>query len=293
MAFEISEQFRFEHLLAHTFPGFLSAIALFMFLDVFSPRDLTSWVFNNIQGVIGFIGFVVLIGTILGIIIDGVHHLIIENIFKKFTGYREIHEFSEALYPRTEPKLIRPYFFEKEKFMQVDEYITTKVYRYSECHVNIFISLITFLFISPFYLFNVLQIPWIYSIFFASIAFFVACASLISGYVDFKKYHRWMNSAICGYLKCEYYIRLSKQILGDRNIELEAAMFDKESQIRLLKGGIKVNFKQTLGEIALKNNGKTDVYGIARATLTSNKSGATIVTATSKKCIPGIITVRF
>lgn len=291
---EISEQFRFEHLLAHTFPGFFSAITLFMLLDVLSPRDLTLWAFNNIEGVVGFIGFVILIGTILGVIIDGLHHMIIERFFDRFIENKKNSEFIKALYPQTDLMLRRPYFFKKNGFMKIDEYITNKIYRYSECYVNTFISLIPFSFIIPIYLSNVLQIPWNYSMLIAGISFIIAFAMLYNGYIENRKYDRWVYSAICSYLKCEYYIHLSAEaISGDRNFELKAEIFKNESQLRVLKGGIKVNFKPS-ENIAPKNNGETDDNGIARATLTNNNKGkVAIVTATSKKCIPGITTVRF
>ena len=210
-------------------------------------------------------------------------------IFKRFTGVKEIVEVSKALCGQADIKIDRSYFFKEERFMQIDEYVLNKVYRYSEFHVNTFISLIPFSFIAPLYLSSVLQIPWNYCVILVFISVIVALVMLYNGYNFFKLYHWRMNSVICSYLKYEYYIHLSaKQISCDRNFELNATIFDKESEIRVLKGGIKVNFKSTLGNIALKNNGKTDVYGIARATLTSNKGGVAIVTASSRKCILGI-----
>lgn len=84
MATEIPTQFGFQQLLSLTFPGFFSAITLFMLLDLWSPLDLTYMVFyKGLDGVIAFTGFILLIGSILGVIIDAFHHLAIESIFKE------------------------------------------------------------------------------------------------------------------------------------------------------------------------------------------------------------------
>jgi hypothetical protein len=81
MAIDVPGQFKFQHIISHTFPGFFSAITLFMLLDIFSPLNLTSFILTKgIDGLIAFAGFVILIGTILGIIIDGIHHYFIEGI---------------------------------------------------------------------------------------------------------------------------------------------------------------------------------------------------------------------
>lgn len=51
-----------------------------MFLDIFSPQDLTSFAFaKGLDGLIAFAGFILLFGSILGIIIDGIHHSIVED----------------------------------------------------------------------------------------------------------------------------------------------------------------------------------------------------------------------
>ncbi len=94
-------------------------------------------------------------------------------------------------------------------------------------------------------------------------------------------------------MECEYYINLRAEPIDFNNFELEATTFDKDSQIRVLRGDIKVNFKTTFGDIALKNIGETDADGVARAILSSNKSGTAIVTATFKNCMPGVTTARF
>jgi len=145
MAPEIPSQFSFEELLSSTFPGFFSAITLFMLIDFLSPINLTSWAIKDTTSLLSFVGFVVLVGTIMGIIIDGIHHSIIEDIiFKNILGLKEIDESLKALYP-VDLKLTHHYFFKKlgDKAENIFEYLINSRYRYSEFYENTFISLVS------------------------------------------------------------------------------------------------------------------------------------------------------
>lgn len=96
---DIPSLFKFEHLLSHTFPGFFSAITIFMLLDIWSPIDLTSQTFaKGLDGLINFAGFVLLIRSILGIILDGIHHSLIEGrIFDNLSKYNNIKNLKKVM----------------------------------------------------------------------------------------------------------------------------------------------------------------------------------------------------
>lgn len=302
MAPEIPGQFQFEHLLSHTFPGFFSAVTVFMLVDVLSPRDLSSYITKSVDGLFGFFGFVILIGTIIGVVIDGIHHAIIEqHIFNNFMGFREIREFLHALYPKTDINIMRSYFFTVNRALEIDEYIEIKSYRYSEFYSNTFIALIPFSAVAPFYLFYIFQISWSYSLLLGLITFFVACSSLNESYSVYKDYFGRNISALCGYLNYNSYVHVEPvKNYGNSNseIKLEATIFDKKSQIPLSKKG-SFNFKTTLGNfktasgkptpeitIPINSSGKAEVTLIFNQYCINN--GIAIVTATSKDCIPGV-----
>ncbi len=116
MAPEIPTQFQFEELLTNTFPGFFFAITLFMLIDIWSPINLASWVSKDITSLVSLIGFVFLFGTILGVIVDGIHHSIVETIFKESIGIKEIIESLKALYPNDDLKLGATYFFSNNDY---------------------------------------------------------------------------------------------------------------------------------------------------------------------------------
>lgn len=299
----IPTQIRYEELLSHTFPGFFLALTVFMMIDVLSPINLTEKATKDISGLGSFIGFILLFGTILGIIIDGIHHTIIERIiFEKFSGLREIDASTDALFPKVGVKLTEQFFFkvlsEKAGIEVFEKQINTR-YRYSEFYANTSLSLVPFSLIAPKYLVEVVQIPQILYLYFGGYRFnlielvpwiilIIAFCCMHRSYRALKAYEKEKFSFISGYLDWTYYINLTINKTFYKNFEIEAKIFSKETQKRELKGGIKVNFRTTLGKLNPINNGKTDVYGIARATLCTEKRGTAIVTATSNKSMPAV-----
>jgi len=209
----IPSQFEFKELLSHTFPGFFSAISIFMVMDLWTDKDLTTWVIGgNFAGLVSFIGFVLLMGTIMGVIIDGIHHSIIEDdIFDNLKTVQEIKSVLKTRYKKicnTENTyLTRHYFYpfigeEKkgDKAIAIDEHLEKGYYRYSEFYANIFLSLVLFSLISPFYLSHVLEFDWSYSIIVGIISLSVACICLNSSYTAYRAYMRAQMSVICGFI---------------------------------------------------------------------------------------------
>ncbi len=211
MAPDIPSQFKFEDLLHHTFPGLFSAITLFMLIDIWSPFDLTSFVIKDVNSLVAFIGFVIIVGTILGIMIDGIHHLTQGLIFNNFGEIKDLNRFIEFLYSKKERDIkigiTRHYFFKilgNDKATAIDEYLFNSTQVYSEFYANTFIALIPFSLVVPFYLFYVLQIPWSLSIITALLSLSLACTCLKSSYSVYKKYLEAIYSVMRGYLKVKY-----------------------------------------------------------------------------------------
>lgn len=210
----IPSQFEFKELLSHTFPGFFSAISIFMLMDLWTDKDLTTWVIGgNFAGLVTFIGFVLLMGTILGVIIDGIHHSIIEDdIFDNLKAVQEIKSVFAARYGQicsnnSKKYLTRHYFYPSigedkkgDKAIAIDEHLEKGYYRYSEFYANIFLSLILFALISPFYLSEVLKLSWMHSIIIGIISLSVACICLNSSYTAYRAYLRAQMSVICGFI---------------------------------------------------------------------------------------------
>ncbi len=209
MASDIPTQFKFEDLLHHTFPGFITAITLFMLITIWSPKDLTTWAFNsNAANLVGFFGFIVLAGTILGVLIDGIHHLIIQgSIFNNFGKIKDIFRFIEFLYPEKERKLeidlTRHYFFSAigDKALNIDEYLINSKHRYSEFYANTFIALVPFSLVVPFYLVRVLKISPLLSVVIALISLSLACICWKSSYNIYKEYLKAIYSFLRGCLE--------------------------------------------------------------------------------------------
>lgn len=298
MAPEIPTQYSFQELLTYSFPGFFNALTLFMLIDVLSPINITALLITDAIGLATFVGFVILAGTILGVIIDGIHHSILESIiFENLLGLKEIDARFKALYPSKDSKLNSRYFFKiiDEKAINIFDFLINSTYRYSEFYANTFISLIPFSFIIPFYLNDILEVPWNWSLLLGLVSLIVAFTCLKESYEDLKAYEDHKFSLICGYLDYGSYIHVTSNRCGSSNLKatIEATIRYKASEIPLPKKDVEVIFNTTLGDIKPLNNGKTDSVGVARAILISDKCGTAIVTATSKGCIPGVTKVQF
>lgn len=225
MTTEIPNQFTFQHILSHTFPGFFSAITLFMLFDIFISINLTSMMFfNGLEGLIVFAGFVLLIGSILGIIIDGIHHTIIESlIFEKelkplekirrdyLIEYgRKINnnpDFSPSVKKSNndsywdELGLFYLYSHVTDKLLQANDYIEEGWYSYSEFYCNTFISLIAFSLVAPLYSYSVLENhSFEFNI---GISFLTCLSAILCIYSSFKMYEDYymkINDVVRGYV---------------------------------------------------------------------------------------------
>lgn len=75
----------FSKLISHVFPGFLFVFSLFILIDSFctDPGMYTCEMFegNNLEKFIVIIGVFLMLGTIIGIIIDGIQHITITKWF--------------------------------------------------------------------------------------------------------------------------------------------------------------------------------------------------------------------
>ena len=207
-AISIPSEFKFKEMLSHTFPGFFLALSIFMLIDYLSPADLTTYSMSNLTGMISFAGFIIIIGTILGVIIDGIHHTFIEDDI--FDNFKTIHELKMPIKRELKASncndFTRHFFFSKigdkgAKSIELENHLDEAYYRYSEFYSNIFISLVIFSIISPFYIFEILEISWNRSILIGIVSLLTACICLTCSYTSYKTYLQAQCSAICGFAK--------------------------------------------------------------------------------------------
>ena len=220
---DIPTQFKFEHLLSHTFPGFFSAITLFMLFDIFSPLNLTSLTFSkDLEGLISFAGFILLVGSILGIIIDGIHHSLIEDhIFDRGSLNHNVEQINaikryclrRCLYPldadagklekNAEESITRHFFFKKLDGTAINQYLIEEFYSYSEFYANTSLALVPFGAILPTYITENLQIPFYKSWLIGIAIWAVAILCIYSSYTTYNRYNKALFSAIKGYIDTE------------------------------------------------------------------------------------------
>ncbi|MFZ2471105.1 MAG: hypothetical protein WAW52_04095 [Methanothrix sp.] len=211
MTGEIPGQFEYEHLLSHTFPGFFTAVTFFMLMDVWSPTRLTELVLSNYNNMIAFIGFVLLVGTIMGVILDNIHHSILEGlIFDQFDEVQLWIKKFNMLAKRNPDKLehtdgenIVYYYFVKKLGPEAINYIThlrKAKYCYSEFYSNTFLSLVPFSVVIPFYLIKTFHIYWHLCVYISIFVLILSCISLISSYQAYLNYNKSLYYLISGFL---------------------------------------------------------------------------------------------
>jgi len=188
-----------------------------MAIDYISLKDLTSSLISgDIENLISFTGYLLLVGTILGIIIDGIHHSILEDwiydsILRKHIGIGgNTNQLRESCFNKcktdsyiSNDDLTRHFFFKKLNGTAINQYLIEEFYCYSEFYANTFLALIPFTFILPPYLTNVLEIPSTYSrwIYLISVITIITC--FISSYVAYNRYNKALFSAILGYIETQ------------------------------------------------------------------------------------------
>jgi hypothetical protein len=214
MPSEIPAQIEFEHLVSHTFPGFFSAVTFFMLIDVWSPIKLTALIVKDINSLIIFFGFIIIIGTILGIIIDNIHHWLIEGlIFDKFDEIQfwlmRFNSFasrsikSNNQLAHCENENIFYYYYVKEIGKDAINdllHLRKAKYCYSEFYSNIFISLIPFSLVVPFYIIKNLQISWHLCVSLSVLTLILSCICFISSYVAYLNYNKSLFYLVKGYM---------------------------------------------------------------------------------------------
>jgi len=188
-----------------------------MLLDVWSPSHLTTSL-TTPEGLVTFAGFLLIMGTIIGVVIDGIHHLLIEEeILKKYYKVRNIYPYIKDLYPlglepNNDDHLVNKhdiilYFYgslckknSPDKGLEIDETMMRRYYRYSEFYANTFISLLLFSLIIPFYLLKELSLKWDLCVLIGLISFLVGIVCLRTSLLAYIRYLRSQIAVVCSYI---------------------------------------------------------------------------------------------
>ena len=230
---DIPSQLSFEHMLAHMFPGFFAALSLFMILDILSPFNLAQVVALDINALISFYGILLLGGTIFGVIIDGIHHRVIEQEYFRITekdigdkgirpsdiwDYHTIDKNCPQGYVNTDNKICNICKFREkdiedttkiyflfdianlETCIVLRDYLRKSVYHYSEFYANTFIALIPFTFIAPIYLVKRLQIDFGMALVAGLILTVLTVACLDFAWMAYK---RWISALYFAFCRCQ------------------------------------------------------------------------------------------
>ena len=176
----------FKRTLAHVFPGFLLYVGLIMASDAFLSHDqvLTEIFFDpatNIDLLVALILVGLFVGSILGIMVDGIAHWAFEerwfnkivkthklgdndnftieqaedHVFSNWMDFLEIHQYDENFNDvewESTPESLYPFTFTgDEDKITLREKLIQEFYSYFEFYLNSALSLVFIGFIIPFY----------------------------------------------------------------------------------------------------------------------------------------------
>ena len=197
--------FSFSKIISHVFPGFLLIISVFMLIDSFciEPGMYSDAICEDhkLENIIFIIGLILLLGTIIGIIVDGLQHFSITAIFDKLNENSELYEQTKKIYgiissiyldeflkknglkdtetEKLKEEVLNWFFYfpliDVDKF----EIYSNEFYYYYEFFANIFLVLLVTIFSVFFYTTNVLNLSynWFITLIVIGLTLFCICAA--------------------------------------------------------------------------------------------------------------------
>jgi len=195
--------------LAHVFPGFLLFIGILMASDSLTTTQpkFTSMILNpgpNTPNIETLVLIGLFVGSILGIMVDGISHLLLENCFFK-VFLRNINAKEESCYKRWMGKYeitddigksIADYLYPKADLTlskdlgSLKDILVKDYYSYYEFYVNSSLSMFVMSAIIQAYMYNVFH----FSIFYSTVGFLVMLflsillmAASVNTLIDYKK----------------------------------------------------------------------------------------------------------
>jgi hypothetical protein len=128
----------FWQMLSHFFPGLIVSFSLFLYVDLVSKKDLLVSSFQNAETLVAAMSIFLVAGTILGVIVDSIHHRVVVRIFRWLCGKTDS---NIVLYDLHGKKVGDTYFI---RLLGVDEFnrVYEAYYYYSEAYINFAIALV-------------------------------------------------------------------------------------------------------------------------------------------------------
>ncbi|NAS88737.1 hypothetical protein C4E24_03215 [ANME-1 cluster archaeon AG-394-G21] len=191
----VPSQINFSKLLSHTFPGIFTAIGIFMLIFLAFSHEGVNWEFQigknfeDWKTFMGALGALVFFGTIVGVVIDSIHHLIERKFITKYVGTEIEAEEAEVYKDLSGEKVGFHYFY---GFLPLErfQFLLDNYYSYVECEFNLSISFFLCSFIYAYFILafgcdlRLVGAIFIIFIFLSGFCFY----SAKENYIKFRKY---------------------------------------------------------------------------------------------------------
>jgi hypothetical protein len=137
-------ELEYGYLISHTFPGLFLAFEIIICFSLFTPIDLFGIIYSIDYKIINLIGLLIslyVISTILGIILDGIHHYIFEKWEDEGKSLEECVEIYEHIKSIEQLQIYR-------------QTLDKDYWYYYECYANIAIAMIPGIMLFPYWFYK-------------------------------------------------------------------------------------------------------------------------------------------
>lgn len=168
----LTSQITFSKLLSHTFPGIFLAIGVFMVIHLVLTHngfngELFTGIFEDWKQFVAALGGIIFLGTIVGVIIDSIHHVIEVHIIDKTDAGKVIKDEEDKVFKDNNGGIVTNFYFIGFLPLERFQYLIDNYYSYVECELNLSISLFFSAFIySGFLLIHGCSLKYVLLIFF-------------------------------------------------------------------------------------------------------------------------------
>lgn len=191
----------FWQMITHFFPGLLVALALFLYLDLVSQKDLLGLAFVNPEFLFAKLTVFGIVGVIFGVIVDCFHHRFISRLFKFIQDRGSKARLGEQV-PNVDKNgnRVRDTYYIGLLGVEKLNRIFEAYYYYSEFYVNLAIALFPLSVISVIYFRNVLCVSAMHLVLLSVLSLAVQVFLYWSAYVTLIKHHEAYRDAVRGAL---------------------------------------------------------------------------------------------
>lgn len=151
-------QLSFSKLLSHTFPGIFIALGIFMMIDLVlfhnhNKSEFMIFIFQDWKTLLVSVAFLIFLGTIFGVVIDSIHHMIESKIYyNSKIAENGFIKSEKEFFKDLKSNNVSYWYFVGFLPLEKIQYLNDEYYSYLECDTNLGLSFLFSAFVYPLFL---------------------------------------------------------------------------------------------------------------------------------------------